>query len=147
LGPKKNLVSYDYRHTDGELFSCVKPTLEQCRANRDKWLKGKTKKAQHTPGPWRYDGENGTFSVFSDDENECGDIAQVNPYHEKPDKTAEANADLISKAWLIPEMLEALTHAMHELDDLGKRKTFKSRWPEINSTSNLLFYTIEKATE
>ncbi|MCB6981429.1 DUF3873 family protein, partial [Bacteroides uniformis] len=32
---------YDYRHTDGELFSCVKPTLDECRATRDKWLTAK----------------------------------------------------------------------------------------------------------
>lgn len=31
-------VQYDYRHTDGELFSCVKPTLELCRKARDKWI-------------------------------------------------------------------------------------------------------------
>ena len=30
-----------FRHTDGELFSCVKPTLEECRATRDKWLTAK----------------------------------------------------------------------------------------------------------
>jgi hypothetical protein len=29
---------YDYRHTDGELFSTVKPTLDECRAERDKWM-------------------------------------------------------------------------------------------------------------
>jgi len=34
----ETLVQYDYRHTDGELFSCVKRTLEYCRAARDKWL-------------------------------------------------------------------------------------------------------------
>ena len=38
---KRTLVQYDYRHTDGELFSCVKPTLDECRAARDKWLTGK----------------------------------------------------------------------------------------------------------
>ena len=32
---KRTLVQYDYRHTDGELFSCVKPTLDECRAARD----------------------------------------------------------------------------------------------------------------
>ena len=37
---KRTLVQYDYRHTDGELFSCVKPTLDECRAARDKWRKG-----------------------------------------------------------------------------------------------------------
>ena len=36
---RKTAVQYDYRHTNGELFSCVKPTLESCRAARDAWLK------------------------------------------------------------------------------------------------------------
>jgi len=31
-------TQYDYRHTDGRLFSCVAPTLEKARAKRDKWL-------------------------------------------------------------------------------------------------------------
>lgn len=36
---KRTLVQYDYRDaTDGELFSCVKPTLDECRTERDKWL-------------------------------------------------------------------------------------------------------------
>ncbi|WP_443608078.1 DUF3873 family protein [Alistipes putredinis] len=39
-----HLVQYDYRHTDGELFSCVKPTLDECRAARDKWLTAKERK-------------------------------------------------------------------------------------------------------
>ncbi|MCD8282553.1 MAG: DUF3873 domain-containing protein [Prevotella sp.] len=38
----RNLIQYDYRHTDGELFSCVKPTLAACRAERDRWI------ARHT---------------------------------------------------------------------------------------------------
>ena len=29
---------YDYRHTDGELFSTVTKTLEECRKRRDEWL-------------------------------------------------------------------------------------------------------------
>lgn len=37
----KKYVSYDYRHTDGELFSCVKPSLEACRAARDAWVEEK----------------------------------------------------------------------------------------------------------
>ena len=40
------LVQYDYRHTDGELFSCVKPTLDECRAARDKWLTAKERKEE-----------------------------------------------------------------------------------------------------
>ncbi len=34
----QTLVQYDYRHTNGHLFSCVKPTLEQCRQARDIWV-------------------------------------------------------------------------------------------------------------
>lgn len=37
----KKLVQYDYRHTDGELFSCVKTTLELCREARNLWLSKK----------------------------------------------------------------------------------------------------------
>ena len=35
---RKKFVQYDYRHRDGELYTCVKKTLEQCRAARDEWL-------------------------------------------------------------------------------------------------------------
>lgn len=41
----KKYVQYDYRHTDGELFSCVRPTLDACRAARDAWLAGKVRAA------------------------------------------------------------------------------------------------------
>ena len=41
----KQFCQYDYRHTDGELFSCVKKTLDDCRAARDAWLEKKG--AQH----------------------------------------------------------------------------------------------------
>lgn len=34
----KWFYQYDYRHTDGELFSIVLPTLARCRQERDKWL-------------------------------------------------------------------------------------------------------------
>jgi hypothetical protein len=36
--PNAVFYQYDYRHKDGELFSCVALTLEQCREKRDKWL-------------------------------------------------------------------------------------------------------------
>lgn len=38
------VLSIDYRHTDGELFSCVAPTLEECRRKRNEWLQRKTDK-------------------------------------------------------------------------------------------------------
>ena len=44
LRPKKSMIQYDYRHTDGELFSTVAPTLEQCREKRNLWLTKKESK-------------------------------------------------------------------------------------------------------
>ena len=41
---KKRFCQYDYRHTDGELFSCVASTLEECRRKRDEWLNKKINK-------------------------------------------------------------------------------------------------------
>jgi len=41
---RKKAVQYDYRHTDGELFSCVKSTLNSCKAARDAWLQKKAVK-------------------------------------------------------------------------------------------------------
>ena len=38
---RKQLYQYDYRHSDGELFSCVAPTLKECRQRRDEWLNKK----------------------------------------------------------------------------------------------------------
>ena len=40
----RRMVQYDYRHTDGVLFSCVRNTLEECRIARDIWLKNKTRR-------------------------------------------------------------------------------------------------------
>jgi hypothetical protein len=34
-------VQYDYRHTDGELFSCIAKTLEQAKEKRNAWLREK----------------------------------------------------------------------------------------------------------
>lgn len=39
--PRRKHYQYDYRHTDGELFSCVAPTLKECRQRRDEWLNKK----------------------------------------------------------------------------------------------------------
>ncbi len=38
---RKKHYQYDYRHTDGELYSCVAPTLKECRQRRDEWLNKK----------------------------------------------------------------------------------------------------------
>ena len=34
----RTMYQYDYRTPDGELFSCVAPSLEACRMRRDSWL-------------------------------------------------------------------------------------------------------------
>jgi hypothetical protein len=41
--PNSVLYQYDYRHTNGELFSTVATTLEQCREKRNKWLNDNSK--------------------------------------------------------------------------------------------------------
>lgn len=34
----KTRVQYDYRHTNGKLFSCVAKTLQACREKRNAWI-------------------------------------------------------------------------------------------------------------
>ena len=34
----RKLVQYDYRHSDGELFSCVAKNLSMAREKRNAWL-------------------------------------------------------------------------------------------------------------
>ena len=36
---RTKLIQYDYRNEDGELFTCVKPTLTECRKARDEHFK------------------------------------------------------------------------------------------------------------
>lgn len=40
-GRKVSRIMFDYRDTDNELFSCVAPTLAECRRKRDEWLNAK----------------------------------------------------------------------------------------------------------
>lgn len=42
----RTMYQYDYRTPDGELFSCVAPSLESCRAKRDAWLEKRGHKVQ-----------------------------------------------------------------------------------------------------
>ena len=34
----RTFYQYDYRHTDGELFSTVAKTLAECRRKRNEWI-------------------------------------------------------------------------------------------------------------
>ena len=38
---RRTFVQYDYRHTDGELFSTVAKTLGECRRRRNEWIEKK----------------------------------------------------------------------------------------------------------
>ena len=38
----RQMVQYDYRHKDGQLFSCVAHTILQARRKRDCWLEAKS---------------------------------------------------------------------------------------------------------
>ena len=38
---RKKYYQFDYRHTDGALFSCVCSTLKECIQRRDEWLNKK----------------------------------------------------------------------------------------------------------
>lgn len=44
----KWFYQYDYRHTDGELFSVVLPTLDGCREHRDEWVADKVLRQSKT---------------------------------------------------------------------------------------------------
>ena len=34
-----SFIQYDYRHTNGNLFSTIATSLEICRQRRDEWIK------------------------------------------------------------------------------------------------------------
>lgn len=48
---KRNLIQYDYRHTNGELFSTVKRTLKDCVVARNKWIDLKEKQQEQQIKP------------------------------------------------------------------------------------------------
>lgn len=43
----KKMIQYQYRFSDGALFSCVQTTLERCRAARDQWWENRGLTTQH----------------------------------------------------------------------------------------------------
>lgn len=48
---RTKLIQYDYRSEDGELFTCVKPTLTECRKARDEHFKPVV--VVYTPERWQ----------------------------------------------------------------------------------------------
>lgn len=47
----RTMYQYDYRTPEGELFSCVAPSLESCRMKRDAWLEKRGLKVLDTMAP------------------------------------------------------------------------------------------------
>jgi hypothetical protein len=39
LFKNRTMIQYDYRHTNGKLFSCIAANLKAARQRRDEWLK------------------------------------------------------------------------------------------------------------
>ena len=46
---RRKRCQYDYRDMDGELFSCVRDTLDECRKERDAWLQKREQERQTQP--------------------------------------------------------------------------------------------------
>ena len=69
--------------------------------------------AQHTPGPWSFDGPPDNHIVWSDSENRVCFLAHSNGANEARDT---ANARLIAAA---PELLGALTNLRNILNAAG----------------------------
>lgn len=72
--------------------------------------------SKHTPGPWKYAGNNGTHSF--DQSGRC--IADSPRPNGMLDDEGVANAKLIAAA---PELLEALRESVKALDSAHKRLT------------------------
>lgn len=75
---KQTFYQYDYRHTDGEFFSTVAPTLEECRTRRDEWLNRKAKKKFVLFLGFKRLGEFDTISEAKKYATECGETGVFN---------------------------------------------------------------------
>ena len=51
FSPDNKAVQYDYRHTDGDLFSTVAKSLAQARERRDRWILLHAKKPKRRAAP------------------------------------------------------------------------------------------------
>ena len=58
---RKKMIAYDYRHTNGNLFACVKRTLAECRDAKCEWLKGQ--------GTYYLNGEEETLNYILESTN------------------------------------------------------------------------------
>lgn len=59
---RKKFYQYEYRADDGELFTCVKPTLSECRKARDEHFKPVT--VVYTPAEFKEKGFDGEIAKY-----------------------------------------------------------------------------------
>ncbi len=59
---RKKFYQYEYRAEDGELFTCVKPTLSECRKARDEHFKPVT--VVYTPAEFKEKGFDGEIAKY-----------------------------------------------------------------------------------
>jgi hypothetical protein len=114
--PTASFYQYDYRHTDGELFSTVAPTLEQCRDKRDKWKNRK----RLFPSILKKIQENKRLTKS----DMAYQIGNVQPFH------------FVAISWdsfLIDNYFEANSKARIEFPN---RRTCKKPFPDIGNQNN-----------
>lgn len=59
---RKKFYQYEYRAEDGELFTCVKPTLTDCRKAKDEYFKPVT--VVYTPAEFKEKGFDGEIAKY-----------------------------------------------------------------------------------
>lgn len=59
---RKKFYQYEYRAEDGELFTCVKPTLTECRKAKDEYFKPVT--VVYTPAEFKEKGFDGEIAKY-----------------------------------------------------------------------------------
>lgn len=111
----RTMYQYDYRTPDGELFSCVAPSLESCRAKRDVWLEKHGQKVQ----------DDGRIS-FEDD------IVEVRKGSEVIYRGMEDYEPMKYESWKYDEH-----HKLYRLGEYTKRKVSDAMDPNEDKDENI----------
>ena len=111
----RTMYQYDYRTPDGELFSCVAPSLESCRAKRDAWLEKRGQKVQ----------DDGRIS-FEDD------IVEVRKGSEVIYRGMEDYEPMKHESWKYDEH-----HKLYRLGEYTKRKVSDAMDPNEDKDENI----------
>lgn len=72
---RKKFYQYEYRAEDGELFTCVKPTLSECRAARDEHFKPVV--VVYTPEEFKTKGFDGEIAKYMREHNNTAIVGDI----------------------------------------------------------------------